>query len=204
MNDWNRGDYLALAGIIISGLIAFTIYLLQKRLSDKQRVDNRLDIEHKAGEKLYDVRYKDHSSDVQIYNAKLLNKKHFSENKRDIFWGYPYHAAELYAANFDGLEFVTGIEEWGGKKYYRVGVIPYENILGIKPDGDGSFNGMIIYARPRLLQRDKYAIAYKAYRYYPAKDAAGYQVRKPIKLRVVGVLKKAFLASRYNLYTLEA
>src|SRR4051812_7813437 len=112
MSAWTRSDYLGLAGIVVSGLIAFTIYLLQKRLSSKQRVDNRLEIEQKAGDKLYDIHYKDHSSKIQIYNVKLLNKKYFSENKRDVFWGYPFHAAELYAANFDGLEFVVGIEEW--------------------------------------------------------------------------------------------
>jgi hypothetical protein len=200
MGNWTRSEYLELAGIVVSGLIAFTIYLLQKRLSDKQRVENRLGIEQKVEQKLQDIRNKKHSSKIQLYNTKLLSKKYFSENKRDIWWGYPYHAAELYAANFDGLEFVTGIEEWNKKKYYRIGVIPYENILGIKPEGDGSFNGMIIYVKPRLWQRDRYAIAYKAYRYYRAKDSLGYEVKKPLKVRLYGAVKQALLRARYNFY----
>lgn len=167
MTNWGANEYLQLAGMLISGLIAFAIYLLQQQLTDKQRVDHRLEIENKAGQKLSEIRYRGHSSKVQLYNSKLLDSKHFSKNKRSIIWGYPYHAAELYSANFDGLEFVVGIEIVNNKKHYQVGVIPYEHILGIKPEGDGSFSGMIFYVRPRLIQRDKYSIAYRSFRYYP-------------------------------------
>jgi hypothetical protein len=167
MSNWGPNEYLQFAGILISGLIAFTIYLLQQKLSDKQQVDHRLEIENKAGQKLSDIRYQGYSSKVQLYNSKLLNSKHFSTNKRSVIWGYPYHGAELYSANFDGLEFVVGVEEINNVKHYMVGVIPYEHILGIKPDGDGSFSGMIFYVRPRLIQKDKYSIAYRTYRYYP-------------------------------------
>lgn len=167
MSNWEANEYLQLFGIFMSGAIAFTIYLLQQRLSDKQRVDHRLDIEKKAGQKLSDIRHDGHSSKIQIYNSKLLDSKQFSENKRSIVWGYPYHGAELYSANFDGLEFVVGIEVINNTKHYKVGVIPYEHILGIKPEGDGSFSGMIFYVRPRLIQRDKYSIAYRSFRYYP-------------------------------------
>lgn len=160
---------MELVGIVASGLIALSIYFLQRKLSDKQRIDHRLDIESKAGGKLYDIQYKDHSSKVQLYNSKLLNKKYFSENKRSILWGYPYHAAELYAANFDGIEFIVGIEKINGEKHYKVGVIPYEYILGIKPNGDGSFNGMILFVKPSLIQKDKYSIAYRSFRFYPIK-----------------------------------
>lgn len=201
MNGWTRGDYLALAGIVVSGFIAIAIYLLQRRLSDKQRVENRLEVEEKTRLKLYDIQYKDHSSKIQLYNAKLLNKKYFSQNKRDIIWGYPYHAAELYSANFDGLEFVIGIEEWNKKKYYKVGVIPYENILGIRPEGDGSFNGMIIYVKPRLFQKDKYSIAYKSFRYYPTKSKyGGYTATKPLSLKVLDMLKQIPVKLRYHFY----
>lgn len=167
MSNWEANEYLQVAGIILSGLIALTIYLLQQRLSDKQQVDHRLEIEDKAGQKLSEIHYKGHSSKAQLYNSKLLDSKHFSKNKRSIVWGYPYHGAELYSANFDGLEFVVGIEKINNIKHYKVGVIPYEHILGIKPNGDGSFSGMIFYVRPRLIQRDKYSIAYRSFRYYP-------------------------------------
>ena len=201
MYGWTRGEYLELAGIVVSGFIAIAIYLLQRRLSDKQRVENRLEVEEKARLKLYDIQYKDHSSKIQLYNSKLLNKKYFSQNKRDIFWGCPYHAAELYSANFDGLEFVVGIQEWNKKKYYKVGVIPYENVLGIRPEGDGSFNGMIIYVKPRLVQRDKFSIAYKSFRYYPAKSKyGGYTVTKPLRLKVLDVLKQIPIKIRYHFY----
>lgn len=169
MSEWTWSEYLELVGIVVSGLIAVAIYVLQRRITDKQRIDHRLEIETEIGQKLYDINYKDHSSKIHLYNAKLINKKYFSENKRSIIWGYPYHAAELYAANFDGLEFVVGIEKINGKKHYKVGVIPYEYILGIKPEGDGSFNGMIFFVKPRLFQKDEYSIAYRSFRFYPIK-----------------------------------
>lgn len=166
-SGWTKSDSLQLIGIAVGTVVAFTVLLLQRKLSDKQRVDHRLDIEKKVGDKLYDIRYKDSNSKVQLYNSKLVGKSFFSNNKRSILWGYPYHGAELYTANFDGLEFVVGIEKRGNNKYYKVGVIPYEKILGVKPDGDGSFSGMIFYVKPKLLQKDKYSIAYSGFRNYP-------------------------------------
>lgn len=166
MEGWAKSDTIGLVDIIISALIAIVLFILQRRLSDRQRIENRLKLEKTFGSKFYDIQYKDHSKKVQLYNAKLLNKKYFTENKRSVVWGYPYHAAELYGANFDGMEFVIGIEKINGKKHYKVGVIPYERILAIRPDGDDTFNGMIIYVSPKFLQRDKYSIAYKSFRYY--------------------------------------
>jgi hypothetical protein len=169
MSDWPRSDVIGLVGITISAVIAIVLFVLQRRLSDRQKIDNRLRIEETLGKKFYEINYKDHSRKIHLYNVKLLNKKYFSENKRNIIWGYPYHAAELYAANFDGMEFVIGIENIEGKKHYKVGVIPYERILAIRPEGDGSFNSMIIYVSPRLVQKDRYSIAYKSFRYYTIK-----------------------------------
>lgn len=199
LSGWTRSDYLQVMGVVISGLVAACIYLLQRRLTDQQRVVRRLEVEARIGEKLDRSQREKHSSSVQLYNTKLLNKKYFAQNKRSLLWGYPFHAAELYAANFDGLEFVVGIEKWNGQKYQQVGVIPYEGILGIRPEGDSSFNGMIIYVKPRLLQRDKYSIAYKSYRYYPVQDAIR-QVKKPLRRRFVDTLKKILLWLRYHLY----
>jgi hypothetical protein len=169
MSDWSRNDVIGLVGIAISAVIAIVLFMLQRRLSDRQKIDNRLRIEETLGKKFYDIDYNDHSRKIQLYNVKLLDNKYFSENKRNAVWGYPYHAAELYAANFDGMEFVIGIENINGKKHYKVGVIPYERVLAIRPEGDGSFNGMIIYVSPRLVQMDKYSIAYKSFRYYKIK-----------------------------------
>lgn len=176
---WDRGDYLSLIGIVVSAFIAIGLYFLQRKLTDKQRVDHRLEIEAKAGDKLSAIRYNEENSKIQLYNVRLLNKKYFTENKRSMIWGHPYLAAGLYGSNYDGLEFAIDIEEWNGKRYQKVGVIPYENILGIKPEGDGSFNGMIFYVKPRLLQKDAYSISYKSYRYYPLKDKFSSSATKP-------------------------
>jgi hypothetical protein len=201
MSEWSRSDYLEVIGIIASVFIAIAVYLLQKKLSDKQKVDHRLEVEAKAGLKIQNITQNNESSKTQIYNSKLLNKKYFAQNKRDIVWGYPYHAAELYRANFDGLEFTVGIEKWKKKKLRKVGVLPFERILGIKAEGDGSFNGMIFYVKPKLLQRDKYAIAYGSYRYYDLGEHTGGQEIKSVKFRISGVFKKLLLNIRYVFYT---
>ena len=165
-STWMLSDYLALIGIIVSIVIATGIYLLQQRLSDKQKIDNQILIENKLNKKLENIRYEKANSKIQLYNSKLLNKSYFTENKRSRIWGYPYHGAELYSANFDGLEFVVGLEEIKGVLHYKVGIIPYDRILGIKPDGDESFNGTIFYVRPLLIQKDEYSISYVGFRYY--------------------------------------
>lgn len=197
---WTRSEYLELISICISVVIAFTIYLLQRRLSDKQKVENRLEIEAKAGEKLREIRGKKHSSKVHLYNVKLIDKRYFSSNKRNLIWGLPYHAASLYAINFDGIEFALGVEEWGDQKYDRVGVVPFERILDVRLEGDGSFNGPIFYVRPRLFQRDKYSIAYKSFRYYPIKGNFIGETKKPLQYRIRDGAKKSFGRAKYYSY----
>lgn len=177
-------NWINVVGILVGAALSISIYLLQQRLSDKQKIEHRLQLEREIGEKLSDIRYKKTNSKVQFYNTKLIDWGRFAENKRSFVWGYPYHAAELYSANFDGLEFVNGIEEWGDNKYYRVGVIDYERILSVRADGDGSFNGMILYVKPKLLQLDKYSIAYKTFRYYPITGQVFGSTRKPMKYRL--------------------
>lgn len=166
----SMSDVIAIFGIIASITVAILIYLLQSRLTDKQKIENRLDLEKKLKQKLYHIHYDKHSSKVQLYNSKLIGKKNFANNKRTILWGYPFHAAELYQLNFDGIELVTDMIELDGEKYYKVGLIPYENVLGLSLDGDGSFNGYIFYVKPRLIQLNRYSIAYSRFRYYPVKE----------------------------------
>lgn len=200
MKDWTRGDYLQLMGIIVGIVVAYSIYLLQKRLSDKQKIEHRLDVEAKVGSKLYDILYKDSNPKVQLYNSRLIGKKRFAANKRSLLWGYPYHVAELYAANFDGLEFVVGIEKWGKDKFYKVGLISYERVLGVRAEGDSSFNGMIFYVLPKFFQLDKYSIAYKKFRYYPVNPKYGNNIIKPLHFVIKDNLKKMFLRARYYLF----
>lgn len=202
---WSREEYLELIGIIVSSVIAIILFFLQRRVSAKQKIDHRLEIEREIEKKLYDIRYNDSNSKVQLYNVRLLTSKKFSANRRSILWGYPYHSAELYAANFDGLEFVDGIEEWDGERYHRVGLISYDRILSVRPEGDGSFNGPIYYVRPKLLQLDKYSIAYKSFRYYLAKAPHGDALKKPLKIwlrqRIKSVkksIRRMSVRSRHN------
>jgi len=195
----DHSDWIAIVGTFVGSILSIVLFKLQQRLSDKQKIDNRLHVEREIGKKLYEIHYNNHSGKIQLYNTRLLNKQRFKTNSRSFVWGFPYHSAELYGADFDGIEYVIGIEEWGGIKYYKIGVIDYESILGVRPEGDGSFNGIIFYVKPKLIQKNKYSIAYKHFRYYPTKDSNGI-VKKPLKYILRDSLKKLFLVARYNLW----
>jgi hypothetical protein len=199
-SGWTRGDYLSLIGIFVSAIMTVTLYFLQKRISDKQKIDHRLEIESSVGEKLHEMQQGKASRKVELYNVKLLGKKYFSGNKRSKIWGYPFHGAELHSVNFDGLEFVINIEEWHGKRYHKVGLVPFDRILGIKPHGDGSFNGMILFVKPKLLQRDKYSIAYTAFRYYRVNDVLQTVSIKPFVIKIRDIFKSIFYHLRYSFY----
>lgn len=198
--NFSIGDWIGIAGIAIGATLSIILYKLQQRLSDRQKIENRLEVERQMNKKLYDIRYKDHNSKIQLYNIKLLGKGRFTKNKRSFLWGYPYHAAELYAANFDGLEFVVGIEKWNEKKFYKVGVIDYQRILGVRPEGDGSFNGTIFYVKPKLFQLDKFSIAFKSFRYYLVDTDSHGNVMKPAVIKLRDAIKKFGLSVRYNLW----
>ena len=198
--DWNLSDILQMTSIIVSIILAIAIYLLQKQLSDKQKVDHRFEVEREAGKKFREIQARGYSSKIELYNVKLLNKKYFAKNKRSRIWGMPYHAAHFHAITFNGLEFAVSTEHWHGQDYIKVGLIPFERVLGIKLDGDGSFGGMIIYAKPLLLQKDKFAIAYKSFRYYPLERPDGGEVRKPARRVLIDAAKRVFFSLRYNFY----
>lgn len=189
---------LDITSLIVSSAIAIGIYILQSKLSDRETIERRLEVEKEAGEKLSYIKRVNGNSKVQLYNSKLVGKKYFSSNKRSFLWGYPYHAAELYDLAFDGVEFVCGIEEWDRKKYYKVGVIPYLRILKLLKNGDGSFNGPIFYVKPRLIQLDKYSIAYFRFRYYLTDTRRSANL--PLKAKLLGSLKRFLRVISYNTF----
>lgn len=191
---------LDIISVSVSSLIAVVIYILQSKLSDKETIDRRLEVEKEAGEKISYIKRVRGSSEVQLYNSKLIGKRYFSSNKRSLVWGYPYHAAELYDLAFDGVEFVCGIEEWNNKKYYKVGVVPYIRVLKLRKNGDGSFNGPIFYVKPRLIQLDKYSMPYSSFRYYLTDSSHGHEVKKPFRAKLINYIKMIVIRSRYILY----
>lgn len=193
-------NWIGIGGVLVGSALSMVLYHLQQQLSDKQKLEHRLLIEKEFGKKLSDIRYKKSNSKIQLYNTKLLNGKGFAENKRSLLWGLPYHAAEVYSANFDGLELVVGIEQWGGRKYYKVGVIDYLRILNVRAEGDGSFNGMILYVRPKFIQKNKYSIAYKCFRYYPIDGKVFGSTRKPLSILLKDSVLKFWLRVRYLTY----
>ena len=189
-----------IVSLILTSTIAIAIYLLQSKLSDKETIDRRLEVEKEAGEKLLFIKQQRGSSKVQLYNSKLIGKKYFSTNKRSAIWGFPYHAAELYDLAFDGVEFVCGIEERSDKKYFKVGVIPYLRILKLQKNGDGSFNGPIFYVKPKLLQLDRYSMAYSSFRYYLVSESFKKDEKKPPIIRFKDGVKNIGLRLRYLTY----
>jgi len=193
LQSLTRSDWISIVGILISSIIAALLYILGKKIDDKQRIEHSLFIQDAISSVLLEG-----PRDVELYNIKLYDKKHFEKNDRSMVWGYAYHGAGLYNYSFSHVEFVTEIVKWGKNKFYRVGLIPYKRILKIMPEGDSSTSKPVLFVTPRLLQLDKYSISYEKFIYYPLKG--GPRVHPPLTYRTVKLAKNLFFTTRYQLY----
>jgi len=57
----------------------------------------------------------DGPQDIELYNAKLYDKRNFEKNTRSLKWGYAYHGAGLYNYGFENMEFVVEHVCWRKK-----------------------------------------------------------------------------------------
>jgi hypothetical protein len=71
-------------------------------------------------------------------------------------------------------------------------------VLGVRPEGDGSFNGLIFYVKPKLFQLDRYSIAYSKFRYYPIKKYSMDET-KPLKIKARDFFRNTIRTLKYNL-----
>ncbi|HAS80555.1 MAG: hypothetical protein UR25_C0001G0161 [Candidatus Nomurabacteria bacterium GW2011_GWE1_32_28] len=145
--NWLSENYGLFISLLVQSFIAYHIFFLSKRLSDKAKLEHKERIKKKAEElKL--------GREVYLVNVKRYFKD-YPSNKEKMFSGYSHIKAEIKTTRFDGVEFICGIKEIYRKpdgcltlnteskktaqekiKVFEVGVIPYEWIEYIDLRGD--------------------------------------------------------------------
>jgi len=145
--NWLSENYGWFISLLIQSFIAYHIFFLSKRLSDKAKLEHKERIKKKAEElKL--------GKEVYLVNVKRYFKD-YPSNKEKMFGGYSHIKAEIKTTRFDGIEFFCGIKEIYRRpdgcltfnsesektaqekiKVFEVGVIPYEWIEYIDLRGD--------------------------------------------------------------------
>lgn len=180
ISSLTRSDWIAIASIIVSVVIAALVFYYGRKASFRQRLERQAEIKKALRNAV------DH--DVELYNARLYFKKYFYENKKTAFRGYCYQGCRVKGFDIDGIECVHWREEWEqGEKIEVVGIIPYDWVQYIKY-GDGSTPKAIIFVRAPWFRefpfrRDVY------YRYGRDNDMDKYtRLRKSFKQKVNHVL----------------
>ena len=147
ISNWLSENYGWVVGLLVQVFIAYHVFFLSKRLSDKAKLEHKERIKQKAEQlKL--------GREVYLVNVKRYFKD-YPSNKEQIVSGYSHIKAEIKTTRFDGVEFFCGIKEIYRKedgcltlnsayeksaqekiKVFEVGVIPYEWIEYVDLRGD--------------------------------------------------------------------
>lgn len=158
--DWIKGNYGWLLSLIIQGFIAYHVFFLTKRLSTKARLEHKEIIKQKAEELLAKIHSGKLSSDVYLVNTSRYYKD-YPSNKEKRFGGYSHIKAGLKITRFDGVEFFSEMPRTVYKKengelsfkgnkqskvfnVYPVGVVPYDWIEHLDPQGD-EYGGLPLF-----------------------------------------------------------
>jgi len=144
---WLSENYVWTISLFIQGFIAYHVFFLSKRLSDKAKLEHKERIKQKAEELKF-------GREVYLVNVKRYFKD-YPSNKERVFSGYSHIKAEMKTTRFDGIEFFCGIKKIYRKpdggltlnsksektakekiKVFEVGVVPYEWIEYVDLRGD--------------------------------------------------------------------
>ncbi len=190
---WLEQNVLGVLQLLVGAFVAYHVFFLSKRLSNKAKLDHKEVIKNKAEDHLADINKKGLNREVYLVNINRYFKD-YPSNKEKIR-GYSHIKAEIKATRFDGIEFFAGVvelyqteageyslkEDRGQRCSYnafQVGVVPYEWIEHIDPEGDEyayiplfycHFNGRIYWKNnwKRFLPS---GYPYKYLRYYKISD----------------------------------
>jgi hypothetical protein len=147
ITNWLSTNYDWIISLFIEGFIAYHVFFLSKRLSDKAKLEHKEWVKQKAeapklGREVYLVNVRRYFND-------------YPSNKERIFSGYSHIKAEMKTTRFNGIEFFCGIKDVYRKpnggltldsesektaqekiRVFEVGVIPYEWIEHVDLRGD--------------------------------------------------------------------
>jgi len=150
--NWVLENYGWIVSLLIQSFIAYHVFFLSKKLSNRARLKHKEAIKRKADKLLTRIRGKKLNSEVYLVNIRRYFKD-YPSNAEKRFESYSHIRAEIKSTRFDGIEFFAGppVEVYkktngslsfkGTKKNkvfndYPVGVVPYEWIEHIDVDGD--------------------------------------------------------------------
>jgi len=152
--SWVSENYGLIISLVIQVFIAYHVFFLSKRLSNRARLEHKEKIKLKVEELLSEIHRKKLNSEVYLVNVNRYFKD-YPSNKEKIFEGYSHIRAEIKSTRFDGVQFFCGIKEVYRKpngtltfnhgaetsaieklKVFEVGVVPYEWIEYVDLEGD--------------------------------------------------------------------
>jgi hypothetical protein len=149
---WLTENYGWVASLLIQGFIAYHVFFLSQRLSNKARLEHKESIKRKADELLSEIRRKKLNSEVYLVNINRYFKD-YPSNTEKRFEAYSHIRAEIKSTRFDGIEYFAeppvevykksngSLSFKGTKKEkvfnaYPVGVVPYEWVEHVDISGD--------------------------------------------------------------------
>ncbi len=167
MSDWSFGlsDLIAAIGIAISATIAVLLYILSRKIGLSQSLEHRSNIQTALRKKIHG----DENKKVELVNARRFKHDYPDDNDKSLIFGYRYLAGEIKGVYVDGAEFIHEIRHAYQDKanhlsltkrsstdkkttVFVVGVVPYDWIIFINPEGDDTTNCMQIFVRARLFK----------------------------------------------------
>lgn len=152
--DWFLRNYGWVVSLFIQGFIAYHVFFLSKKLSNRAKLEHKDRIKQKTEDLLSKIRRDGLRSKVYLVNINRYFKDYPSNEERK-FDGYSHIRAEIKATRFDGIEFTCGISQVYRKedgsltfndkykdsasetfKVLDVGIVPYEWIEYVDLEGD--------------------------------------------------------------------
>jgi len=151
MISWIFNNLIGIISIIVGGFIAYHVYFLSKKIDLKDRLSHKENIRKTVDQILHESS-RGISSRCELVNVKKY-LTHYPDSNDKNKNGYTYFGGELKALRFNGVEFFCGARELyktnrgdyslqkkdnDREKFnaFEVGVVPYEWIEHIDPDGD--------------------------------------------------------------------
>jgi hypothetical protein len=145
----NYGWFITL---LIQGFIAYHVFFLSKKLTNKSKLEHKERVKKKTEELLSEIYKKKLNSKVYLVNINRYFKD-YPSNTEKRFEGYSYIRADIKSVRFNGIEFFAempveiyqkqnGELSFKGEKSekvfnaFPVGIVPYEWIEYIDLEGD--------------------------------------------------------------------
>jgi len=152
IKNWLSENYGWSISLLIQSFIAYHVFFLSQRLTNKAKLEHKEQIKQKVEQHLSEIYKKKLNSEVYLVNMKRYFKD-YPSNAEKRFEGYSHIRAGIKSLRFDGVEFFAEMpvgvyQKPDGKLYFKgkkeeevftafpVGIVPYDWIEYIDLEGD--------------------------------------------------------------------